>query len=267
MFYGAPCWASVLCSIVRLAELDSVLAYAAWMAFRLESTTSVEAALVLAGLEPSRCHILRLLTRYIVRRHRETLRDFFSGEMRGSRVTPLELGCTWFRRSVWGKTLLTPLARRRQTIYQGIDRALRAEWQRRWRESETGGALREALPRVGGAWMTRDTQRGSRVDPLMAARYLTGHCHIGAFDLSWYTEEWVACPWCGDEFSRDHMLWECRGLTEERHVLLRGIGSDRRGNLEWLASHFGSRIGRFTRAAGQLVERVVVSADGDGDAG
>ena len=58
MFYGAQCWASVLGSSTRLAALDSVLAMAARMAFRLERTTSTEASLALAGLEPSRCYIV-----------------------------------------------------------------------------------------------------------------------------------------------------------------------------------------------------------------
>ena len=110
MFYGAQCWASVLGSSMRLAALDSVLATAARMAFRLERTTSMEASLALAGLEPSRCHILRRLVHYLVRKHRTDLETFFGSQTHSSRVTPLELGATWFQRSVQWKTLLNPLA-------------------------------------------------------------------------------------------------------------------------------------------------------------
>ena len=42
LFYGAPCWASVLCSSGRLAQLDRVLALASRLAFGLERTTSGE---------------------------------------------------------------------------------------------------------------------------------------------------------------------------------------------------------------------------------
>ena len=43
MFYRAPCWASMLGSSMSLAALDSVLATAARMAFKLERNTSTEA--------------------------------------------------------------------------------------------------------------------------------------------------------------------------------------------------------------------------------
>ena len=111
MFFGAPCWASVVCSSTRLAELDSVLAMAARMAFRLERNTSVEASLALAGLEPPRSQIYRRLVRYLVRRRRTALVNFHGVESNSSnsRVTPLELGCSWFQRSVQGKTLSTSL--------------------------------------------------------------------------------------------------------------------------------------------------------------
>ena len=96
------------------------------------------------------------------------------------------------------------------------------------------------------------------MDLTVAARVLVGHCHFGEFSLPWYTEEWVECPWCGEEFSRDHMIWECSGLTEERSVLLRGVGSEHFGDLRWLAFHFGYRIGHFARVAGRLIESVDV---------
>ena len=50
LFYGAPCWAAVLSSSGRLAQLDGVLALAGRLAFGLECTTSGEACRMLAGL-------------------------------------------------------------------------------------------------------------------------------------------------------------------------------------------------------------------------
>ena len=100
MYYGAQCWASVLCLSTRLAALDAVLALAARMALRLERTTSVEASLVVASLEPARHLIMRQLVRYIVRRHRSDLGEFTGTFSSSGRVTPFELGATWFHRSV-----------------------------------------------------------------------------------------------------------------------------------------------------------------------
>ena len=54
LHFGAQYWAPILCLSMRLATLDAILATAAWMAFCLERTTSVEASLVVAGLEPGR---------------------------------------------------------------------------------------------------------------------------------------------------------------------------------------------------------------------
>ena len=75
------------------------------MAFKLECTTSVEALLVVAGLEPARHLILRQLVLYIVRRHRADLGEFSGIFFSSGRVTPFELGATWFHRSVQGTTL------------------------------------------------------------------------------------------------------------------------------------------------------------------
>ena len=58
-----------------------------------------------------------------------------------------------------------------------------------------------------------------------------------------------------------NMVWECIGLPRERSVLLRGIPPDGYGDLEWLARHYGSWIGQFARAAGQLIESMGVAVD------
>ena len=83
LYYGAQCWASVLCSSTRLAALDAVTATVARMAFCLEWTTSVEALLVMAGLEPARQSVMRHLVRYLVRRHGVALRDDLASQSSG----------------------------------------------------------------------------------------------------------------------------------------------------------------------------------------
>ena len=174
----------------------------------------------------------------------------------------MELGATWFHRSMQGTTLSdSALHLRRSLIYQGIDRALRAEWQRRWTASETGSALREIIPTVGVAWTPMDIGGGNRLDLLETTRFITGHCHVGAFALPWHTEEWVMCPWCGDDFTREHLLWECRGLSQERRVFLRGIESREFKSLEQCVMFYGSRIGRFLRVARVLLGSLGVVRD------
>ena len=66
ILYGAQCWACILCSSTRLVELDSVLACAVQMAFKLECTTSMEALLHLNGIQLARYHILWLLVHYLL---------------------------------------------------------------------------------------------------------------------------------------------------------------------------------------------------------
>ena len=245
MFYGAACWASVLRAGTHLGQLDAVLASAARMAFRLERTTSSEAALALAGVPPARVHILRRLCRYMVRRDWGALADFDHAWIHPHHVSARELGWSWFQRSVVGRTLSTPLPRTRGVIRRAMDRALTLEWQARWSTVEVGSSLREALPTVGDAWRPEDAERGGRLDITYAARFLTGHCHLGAFSVPRDPDAWEPCPVCGDDFSREHLVWDCRGLTQERERLLGGVGAERVGDWVWLARFQGSRLGRF----------------------
>ena len=221
MFYGAQCWASVLCLSMRLVELDSVLAYAARMAFRLERTTSVEASLALNGIESVRYHILRILVYYLVQWCRKALVDSSSNPIHCRRVTPFKLGRSWFQRSVWGRTLSSTIPIHHQYIHRARDRALRAELSRRWTSSKTGRALKDGFRRFGEAWTMLDAARGSRSTTLIVARFLVGHCHIGTFCIPWDLDECVVCPWCGDAFTHDHFIWLCRGMSQEKRVLLR----------------------------------------------
>ena len=98
MFHKAQCWASILYSSTRLAELDSVLACDVLMAFRFERTASVKASLVLTGIEPARYHISWLLVHYLLERHKEALVVSFSDPIHRRRVTPF----SWVRHSSRG---------------------------------------------------------------------------------------------------------------------------------------------------------------------
>ena len=169
LFYGAACWASVLRSGKRLGLLDAVLASATRMAFRLERTTSSEAALALAGVPPARVHILRRLCRYMVRKDWGVLADFAHDRIPPHHLSAFEVGWTWFQRSVVGRTLSVPFPRTRGVIRRAMDRALMLEWQARWSTVEVGASLREALPRVGCAWRPSDTELGGRLDTTYAA--------------------------------------------------------------------------------------------------
>ena len=64
-----------------------------------------------------------------------------------------------------------------------------------------------------------------------------------------FRDEWVVCIWCGDDFTCNHFIWSCRGLSYWGIV-----GPDRIGDLEWLVSHFGSWIEQFIWLAWRLLE-------------
>ena len=213
LFYGAPCWAAVLSSSGRLAQLDGVLALAGRLAFGLERTTSGEACRMLAGLFSARQYIMQSLVCYMWRQHQSVLQVASLPRVPEHYVTPQELGRAWFIRAVRGHTLVTPLPRRRRLIFEGVDRALRLELQRSWEASDRGRMLYEVLPRVGREWQPLDIDRVPRRGVTLVARFLTGHCHLGGFSLPWDPLESVPCPLCGGEFSREHLLWECSAVS------------------------------------------------------
>ena len=170
-------------------------------------------------------------------------------------VLPSELGRVFFQRFVLGQTLSTSLPTRRAIVLGGIDRVLCEEWQRRWRISATSAALREVLPRVGGQWQLEDSGSGSTWDFTLAARFFTGHCHIGDFQTPWHDDEaGVGCPFCDETFTRVHLVWECIGVTREREECLRGTLSGHIGDWSVLLGRGAAKLGRFLRAVGLLVD-------------
>ena len=74
--------------------------------------------------------------------------------------------------------------------------------------------------------------------------------------MPWDPMEWAACPLCGEDFSRAHLVWECRGCIHERDCVLGGVVAERVGDWTWLAETRGSRLGRFIRMIMDVVESV-----------
>jgi hypothetical protein len=68
-----------------------------------------------------------------------------------------------------------------------------------------------------------------------------------AFRVPRSPTEWAPYPLFGEDFSRTHVVWECRGVTHERTRLLGDVGAARVGDWVWLASSRGSRLGGFLR--------------------
>ena len=227
------------------------------MAYRLERTTSVEASLALAGILPARQQILRRLLCYMWRRDREALTA--TGDLIPERHTlASELGRAFFQRSVCGHTLTSHLPTRRAIVFGGIDRALREEWQRRWRTSTQGAALREVLPRVGAQWRLEETTGSESLwDITLVARFFTGHCHLGTFHTPWHEDEdGVECPFCAEAFSRAHLVWECHGVSAEREMCFGGTLPDCFGEWSRLLGRGAIRLGRFLRTVGLLLDCV-----------
>ena len=192
----------------------------------------------------ARYHFLQFLVRYLVWRHKEALVTSSTDPIHCQRVSRLEWGRSWFQRSVCGRTLFDPIPVHRQLIHRAIDWTLWAEWSKRWSNSQTRRGLRGVFPRADEAWMTLDAVRGGWATTFIASRFLVRHCHIGIFCVLWDPDERVVCPWCGDDFTHHHFICLCRGTSQERLILLKGVGPYRVGDLEWLASHFGYRIGQ-----------------------
>ena len=100
-----------------------------------------------------------------------------------------------------------------RSVQEGMDRALKAQWEQRWLHPHTGMALKTALQRVGDAWSPVDAMRASSSDVYMAERFFAEHCHLPSFNLPWCSD-WVHCPWCREMLTQDHRNWFQSRLTE-----------------------------------------------------
>ena len=254
LFFGAPVWSSILRLSSRLADIDRVLALAGRLAFGLERTSSTEASLILGGIMPARQQILRQLLHYMLRKKRQQLMaDPSAFVQHRSYVSPAELGRTFFRRQVLGKTLPTTMPKRIGLIKCGIQKALHGEWQSRWRVSDTGGQLRDVLGFVAGGWRPEDAAVATRADITMVARFLTGHFHLGDWSPAWDSDVIQECPFCGEEYSRDHLVHECIFLESVRETTMKSVGASRGRDLRWLARSGCAHLGRFLRTISALI--------------
>ena len=90
---------------------------------------------------------------------------------------------------------------------------------------------------VRGDLRTRSWEGGS-TSP--TRRALTAHCHLDSFRVPWDPAEWAPCPLCGEDFTREHLVWECRGVTQQRACLLGDVSAARVGDWVWLVRFRGS---------------------------
>ena len=80
-------------------------------------------------------------------------------------------------------------------IRESIDEALVVEWQRRWHSANTGRTLFAFLDRAGEPWMPKDASCCGRMEMVLVACYMTGHCHLGIFEIP-HEDELQDCPLC-----------------------------------------------------------------------
>ena len=142
-------------------------------------------------------------------------------------------------------------------IRAAIETALEAEWQRRWRSADTGRSLFTLMERAGQPWTPEDASHCGRMEMVLVARYMTGHCHLGSFAIPHDDDALEDCPLCGELYLEDHFIYDCVALHDLRDRWLdvrnRGIG-DLRG-LVWQRC---SRLGTFLRA---VRERLIALED------
>ena len=89
-----------------------------------------------------------------------------------------------------------------------------------WVVSGRGRMLHEVIPRVGMEWQPWDIDQVPRRGVTLVARFLTGHSHIGGFSKPCYPWERISCPLCGGDFSREHLLWNCTLVSQQREEFL-----------------------------------------------
>ena len=112
-------------------------------------------------------------------------------------------------------------------IREFIDEALVAKWQRCWRSATTGRTLFGLLACVGEPWMSEDASCSGRMEMVLVACYMMGHCHLGPFPIP-RADELEDCPLCGELYLEDHFIYDCVALRDIRVRWLdvggRGIG-------------------------------------------
>ena len=104
--------------------------------------------------------------------------------------------------------------------------------------------------------MPEDTSCNGRMEMVLVACYMMGHCHLGPFEIP-REDELDDCPLCGELYLEDHFIYDGVALRDVQVRWLdvgdRGIGGSQ--GLVWQRC---SRLGTFLRV---VRERLVVSED------
>ena len=106
---------------------------------------------------------------------------------------------------------------------------------------------------VAGGWRPEDAAVATRADITMVARFLTGHFHLGDWSPAWDSDVIQECPFCGEEYSRDHLVHECIFLESVRETTMKSVGASRGRDLRWLARSGCAHLGRFLRTISALI--------------
>ena len=64
----------------------------------------------------------------------------------------------------------------------------------------------------------------------------------------------MECPFCGEVFTHQHLVWECCGVTDKREAWLKEVLPGRVGDLTELVRHGAFRLGHFLWSVGRLLD-------------
>ena len=143
-----------------------------------------------------------------------------------------------------------------RVIRESIDEALVVEWQRRWRSANASRTLFALLDRAAEPWMPEDASCYGRMELVLVARYMTGHCHLGPFEIP-REDELKDCPLCGELYLEDHFIYDYVALWDVR-VRWLDVGSRGIGDLRGLVWQRCSQLGTFLHV---VRERLVALED------
>ena len=95
--------------------------------------------------------------------------------------------------------------------------------------------LYEMISQVGREWQPIDIDWVLMRHVTLVARFPTNHCHLGFFPLPWDPLERVACPLCGRDFTREHLLWDFPIVSLQGEEILDHVLDEGAKNLGWFA--------------------------------
>jgi hypothetical protein len=234
LFYAAPVWASVTSSPSCVGKLDSLLSKACIWKDGLFRSTSVATSLVIGRILPSELQIkLRVGVKYFSDLaqgkdplHTQVLAssayfisplDIMTAERRRWSRTPdlselmehiEEHGCTSIILSHAKKLLLSYYT---------------SKWQTQWAQDTAGERLREL--QVPVATTSESSWRLSLPRFILSQSFCfaTGHANFPAY-MSRIHGGSSLCWFCSNIGSRNHLLWECEGLSSLRAQLTDQFG-------------------------------------------